>query len=261
MARVENTATATGLHPQTEGIAPASASPLPCTRQQGKPILFYFNFYFILFISSYFILPYFIFLFKGFCCGFPCCPSWDWVLGLRHSSPEEPPKPVSGALSWLLPADQTSQAVGTLLAPPSWGVGAPVWQLGELPELLKALETKMPVPAPMVSPAARLSAGGLDTTRRTGGQGVGDASGSLRSRQGAERFSGLPQPRRGSRSAPDPALGHAPGCPQQGQLGSRDCPVPHLAPCGAQSFGNASSPAHAPPQLRHEARRERLRKG
>lgn len=76
----------------------------------------------------YFILFYLTlyFLFKGFCCGYPCCSSGDWVLGLRHTRPEEPPKSVLGALSWLLPVDQTSQAVGTLLAPPCWGAGAPV---------------------------------------------------------------------------------------------------------------------------------------
>lgn len=134
-------------------------------------------------------------------------------------------------------------------------------------EVLKASGTKMPAPALMVVPAASPSAGDLDTVPGTGTQGAGDAFGTLRSQQGAERFFWAPTPlarqqlppgscpRRCSpvgrcrdepRSIPGGAAQPGAGCPQRAvvQWGRF---VPHLSahgsnPSRAQSFGDAPSP-------------------
>lgn len=105
---MESTAMDTSLHPRTPGVTPASDSPLHCAVWQGKPILFNLFIYLVQRLLLLLILrpP----------------PPWLHLLGLgagfkRHRSPEEPPKIVSRALSWLLPADQTRWGAGALLAP------------------------------------------------------------------------------------------------------------------------------------------------
>lgn len=115
---MERAATDAGLHPWTPGVTPASDPPLALHCLARKTFYFIFYFFKCAKASAVAAPP------------FPGCPSWGWELGLRCTSQEEPPKIVLGALSGLLPANQTCRGLGALLAPRSWGTGVPAKGFG-----------------------------------------------------------------------------------------------------------------------------------